>query len=107
MGVQLRVMNIDVEAVLLFLSSWRHCPEASASICILPSVVGPSMLELLFVGAGPHSLATLTRLLEPNPDPGVDAPQRHVVPKEKVRASAGPSCRVLLWQPQPALCYHQ
>jgi hypothetical protein len=42
------------------------------------------MLELLFVGAGPHSLATLTRLLEPNPDPGVDAPQRHVNAKAKV-----------------------
>lgn len=42
------------------------------------------MLELLFVGAGPHSLATLTRLLEPSPDPGVDAPQRHVNAKSKV-----------------------
>lgn len=42
------------------------------------------MLELLFVGAGPHTMATLSRLLEPHPDPGVDAPQRHVVSKRKV-----------------------
>lgn len=45
------------------------------------------MLQLLFIGAGPHSLATLTRLLEPNPDPGVDAPQRHVNAKSKVCAT--------------------
>lgn len=46
------------------------------------------MLELLFIGAGPHSLATITRLLEPNPDPGVDAPQRHVHSKHKVTPQA-------------------
>lgn len=53
------------------------------------------MLELLFVGAGPHSLATLTRLLEPNPDPGVDAPQRHVNAKAKVTRE---SVWVSAWQ---------
>jgi hypothetical protein len=50
-----------------------------------PHIIPHQMLELLFVGAGPHSLATLTRILEPNPDPGVDAPQRHVNAKSKVR----------------------
>jgi hypothetical protein len=53
-----------------------------------PSLLPPitaNMLQLLFIGAGPHSLATLARLLEPNPDPGVDAPQRHVHSKTKVR----------------------
>lgn len=36
------------------------------------------------MGAGPHSLACLTRLLEPTPDAGVDAPYRRVIPKDKV-----------------------
>ncbi len=34
------------------------------------------MLELLVLGAGPHSLTCLLRLLEPMPDPSVDAIRR-------------------------------
>lgn len=39
------------------------------------------MYDVLFVGAGPHCLTTLLRLLEPAPDTSIDGPRRKVVPR--------------------------
>ncbi|KAF8055740.1 purine nucleoside phosphorylase [Scenedesmus sp. PABB004] len=52
------------------------------SLSLAPIVV--AMLDLLFVGAGPHALAALTRLLEPAPDPEPDAATRKTTPKAAV-----------------------
>eukprot|EP00882_Tetradesmus_deserticola_P031156 GHRQ01035221.1.p1 GENE.GHRQ01035221.1~~GHRQ01035221.1.p1 ORF type:complete len:130 (+),score=23.58 GHRQ01035221.1:196-585(+) len=43
------------------------------------------MFDVLFVGAGPHCLTTLLRLLEPDSDTLVDQPTRTTTPKARVR----------------------
>ncbi|KAG2484079.1 hypothetical protein HYH03_017098 [Edaphochlamys debaryana] len=43
------------------------------------------MLELLVIGAGPHALTILSRLLEEAPDDSVDAYRRQVRPKAELR----------------------
>jgi hypothetical protein len=42
------------------------------------------MLSVLFVGAGPHCLTTLLRLLEPHADESIDEPFRAATAKAKV-----------------------
>lgn len=53
-----------------------------------PPCPAHAMYELLFVGAGPHSLASLLRLLDPVPDAHVDARRRRPTSKQALERRA-------------------
>jgi hypothetical protein len=56
-----------------------NCSSGTSSLLLSTA----KMLDLLFVGAGPHCLTTLLRLLEPEADTLVDHTTRKTTPKAR------------------------